>query len=102
MAGRKRGGADSRCPACGLPVLVQWVGDTAAIRATVTLPPADARLPYPEALTERTPNDLVWCLPRGPHRALRLRWTHHRHPPDCPHQHLTSHKCRPTEPTTLF
>lgn len=98
-AGRGRGGADSRCPACGQPLLVQWVGDVAAIQARVTLPPADARLPYPQALADRTPNDLVWCLPRQPHRPLRLRWTHGRHPPDCPHQHLTSHKC---PPTTLF
>ncbi|MYR46766.1 hypothetical protein GTW67_33110 [Streptomyces sp. SID5910] len=97
MAGRSRGGADSRCPGCGQPLLTQWVGDTAAVRATVTLPPADAQLPYGEALKDRTPNDLVWCLPRLPYRAPRLRWTHGRHPPDCPHQHLTTHKC-PRQP----
>ncbi|KAF2774667.1 hypothetical protein [Streptomyces sp. OM5714] len=105
MAGarRNRGGTGaSRCPGCGQPLLSQWVGDTAAIRATVTLPPADARLPYTQALKNRTPNNLVWCLPRGPHRAPRLRWTHGRHPPDCPHQHLTAHTCPPAPPTTLF
>ncbi|MGX1116362.1 hypothetical protein RKD37_001725 [Streptomyces ambofaciens] len=105
MAGarRSRGGTatGTRCPGCGQPLLVQWVGDTAALKAVVDLPPADARLPYAEALKGRTPNDLVWCLPRLPHRAPRLRWTHGRHPPDCPHQHLTTHRCS-TEPTTLF
>jgi hypothetical protein len=80
---------------------VQWVGDVAAIQARVTLPAPDAQLPYPTALAERTPDDLVWCLPRQPYRPLRLRWTTGRRPPDCPHQHLTSHKCT-AEPTTLF
>jgi hypothetical protein len=99
MAGRARGGADSRCPACGRPLLTQSVGDVAAINATVTLHPPEERLPYPQAAQDRTANNLVWCLPRLPHRALRLRWTGPRHPPDCPHQHLTTHKC-PTQ--TLF
>lgn len=99
MAGRGRGGADSRCSACGQPLLVQWVGDTAALHARVTLPAPDEHLPYGPADKASTPDDLVWCLPRLPHRALRLRWTTGRHPPDCPHQHLLTHKC-PT--TTLF
>ncbi|MGW0131932.1 hypothetical protein [Streptomyces sp. NPDC003299] len=99
MAGRKRGGADSRCPSCGAPLLVQWVGDTAALQARVDLPPAEEPRPYGSALAASTPDDLVWCLPRQPHRAPRLRWTSRGHPPDCPHQHLTSHKC---PPTTLF
>lgn len=97
MAGRTRGGSPQRCPSCGLPLLTQWVGDTAALRATVTLPPEDTRLPYRTALADRTPNDLVWCLPRQRFRPLRLRWTSRGHPPGCPHQHLTTHKC-PTQP----
>jgi hypothetical protein len=97
MAGRTRGGADSRCPACGRPLLVQWVGDVAALQAVVTLHPPEEHLPYPQAAQDQTANDLVWCLPRLPHRAPRLRWTSSRHPPDCPHQHLTTHKC-PTQP----
>ncbi|MEU2730073.1 hypothetical protein ABZ650_20390 [Streptomyces griseoviridis] len=101
MAGRGRGDGSTRCPACGHPLLVQWVGDTAAVKARVDLPAANARRPYPQAHQRRTPDDLVWCLPRLPFRPLRLRWTHHRHPPDCPHQHLTTHRCT-TEPTTLF
>lgn len=96
MGGRGQGRNGSRCPACGLPLLVQWVGDVAALKARVTLPPPEAQLPYTQALTDRTPDDLVWCLPRLPHRPLRLRWTGNRHPPNCPHQHLTSHKC-PTQ-----
>ena len=94
-AGRTRGG--NRCLACGLPLLVQLVGDVAALQARVTLPPPDAQLPYQQALADRTANNLVWCLPRQPHRPVRLRWTTGRHPPDCPHQHLTTHKC-PTQP----
>lgn len=101
-AGRRRGGADSRCPSCGQPLLVQWVGDVAALKARVALPPAEAQLPYTEALQGRTPDDLVWCLPRSAFRPLRLRWTTGRHPPDCPHQHLTTHTCPPADPTTLF
>ncbi|WP_327592495.1 hypothetical protein [Streptomyces chartreusis] len=96
MAGRGRGHGQ-QCPACGMPLLVQWVGDVAALQARVTLPPAEDRLPYPQALADRTEDDLVWCLPRLPFRALRLRWTGARHPPECPHQHLTSHKC-PNQP----
>lgn len=96
MAGRGRGDGSTRCPACGQSLLAQWVGDVAAIRARVTLPAENTRLPYPQALADRTPDDLVWCLPRLPFRALRLRWTTGRHPPDCPHQHLTTHKC-PTQ-----
>ncbi|KMS79078.1 hypothetical protein ACH49_13550 [Streptomyces leeuwenhoekii] len=101
MAGRRRGGADSRCPACGAPLLVQWVGHTAALQARVDLPPPDEPRPYGPAAAASTPNDLVWCLPRRPFGALRLRWTTGRHPPDCPHQHLLTHRCT-TEPTTLF
>lgn len=99
MSGRAStpGSGNSRCPDCSAPLLVQWVGDKAALKARVTLPPRDARLPYRQALADRTPDDLVWCLPRLPHRRLRLRWTDSRHPPDCPHQHLTGHKC-PTQP----
>jgi hypothetical protein len=101
MAGaRGRGGQDaSRCPACGAPLLVQWVGHTAALKATVGLPAPDEHRPYPAATAASTPHDLVWCLPRPNYGPLRLRWTTGRHPPDCPHQHLTTHKC---PPTTLF
>lgn len=103
MTGRasRKGDTGTRCPSCSAPLLVQWVGDVAALKARVTLPPAEAQLPYPQALTDRTDNDLVWCLPRQRFRPLRLRWTSRRHPPDCPHQHLTAHQCT-AEPTTLF
>lgn len=104
MAGRasRRGGADSRCPSCSAPVLVQWVGQVAALKATVDLPAPDESRPYGPALAASTPDDLVWCLPRRPFGALRLRWTSRRHPDDCPHQHLTTHRCPPAEPTALF
>jgi hypothetical protein len=101
MSGRAsgKGSSTSRCPACSAPVLTQWVGHVAAIKASVDLPPADEPRPYGPAAAASTPHDLVWCLPRQRFRPLRLRWTGTRHPPDCPHQHLISHQC-PT--TTLF
>ncbi|MFH9403303.1 hypothetical protein ACH4JS_26660 [Streptomyces sp. NPDC017638] len=102
MAARPRGGDGStRCPACRAPLLVQWVGSTAALKATVDLPPPDEPRPYGPAAAASTPNDLVWCLPRPRHGPLRLRWTTGRHPPDCPHQHLLTHRCT-AAPTTLF
>ncbi len=94
MAGdRRRGDDDSRCLACGRPTLEQLVGTFAALQVRVTLPPADEHRPYRQAAQRATANDLVWCLPRKPFHPLHLRWTSPRHPPDCPHQHLTTHKC---------
>lgn len=102
MTGARPRGSNSiasRCPACRAPLLVQWVGTTAALKAAVDLPAPGEDRPYPAAAAQATPNDLVWCLPRQPHRPLRLRWTSRGHPPDCPHQHLLTHKC---PPTTIF
>ncbi|MEU0671325.1 hypothetical protein ABZ330_00235 [Streptomyces sp. NPDC006172] len=101
MTGARPRGGDTphRCPACRARLLVQWVGHTAALKASVDLPPAEQHLPYGPAAQASTPNDLVWCLPRHPYRPLQLRWTGPRHPPDCPHQHLLTHRC---PPTTLF
>jgi hypothetical protein len=101
-ASRQSSDTGSRCPACSAPVVSQLVGHTAALKATVDLLPADEPRPYGPALTASTADDLVWCLPRQRFRPLRLRWTTSRHPPDCPHQHLTAHRCPPAEPTTLF
>lgn len=103
MTGARPRGGDTpqRCPACRATLLVQWVGRTAALKATVDVPPPDEARPYPAAAAASTPHDLVWCLPRPRHGPLRLRWTTGRHPPDCPHQHLLTHRCT-TEPTTLF
>ncbi|WP_030344845.1 hypothetical protein [Streptomyces sp. NRRL S-1022] len=100
MAGRRRDGTD-RCPSCGRPLLVQWVGHTAALQARVDLLPPDEQRPYGPAAEASTPDDLVWCLPRPRHGPLRLHWTTGRHPPDCPHQHLLTHRCT-TAPSTLF
>ncbi|WP_129307965.1 hypothetical protein [Streptomyces sp. L2] len=99
---RRRGNTDSRCPACGAHLLTQWVGHTAALHARVDLPPPGEPRPYPAAVTDATPQRLVWCLPRPRHGPLRLRWTSPGHPPDCPHQHLLDHQCPPAEPTTIF
>ncbi|MFI6251471.1 hypothetical protein [Streptomyces sp. NPDC051016] len=103
MSGRasNQSSSTSRCPSCSAPILTQWVGDTAALKAIVDLPaPAEPR-PYGPAAAVSTPHDLVWCLPRPHHGPLRLRWTNPRHPPNCPHQHLTTHHCA-TAPSTLF
>ncbi|MFJ6061642.1 hypothetical protein ACIQHU_01235 [Streptomyces tendae] len=106
MAARPRGSGSSegvrRCPACRAPLLVQWVGTTAALKAVVDLPAPDEPRPWPTAKARSSDMDLVWCLPRPRHGPLRLRWAHTRHPPDCPHQHLTAHTCPPAPPTTLF
>ena len=104
MSGRasSHGSSGGRCPGCRAPILTQWVGDTAALKATVDLPDPAEPHPYAPAAAASTPDDLVWCLPRPRHGPLRLRWTTGRHPPDCPHQHLTSHHCPPADPTTLF
>jgi hypothetical protein len=91
-----------RCPACRAPLLVQWVGHVAALKASVDLPPPDELRPWPQAKARSDDMNLVWCLPRPRHGPLRLRWAHTRHPPDCPHQHLLTHQCPPAEPTTLF
>ncbi|MFG2780784.1 hypothetical protein ACGFY7_23390 [Streptomyces prunicolor] len=101
MAGRTRGSSPQRCPSCGAPLLVQLVGQVAAVQACVGLPAPDEPRPdeprpYGPALAASTAHDLVWCLPRRPFGALRLRWTSGRHPPHCPHQHLTTHQCPPT------
>jgi hypothetical protein len=103
MSGRASSNSNgtSRCPNCSAPLLVQWVGHVAAIKACVALPAPDEPRPYPPAARQATPHDLVWCLPRQRFRPLRLRWTDSRHPPDCPHQHLLTHHCT-TEPRTLF
>ncbi|MEU6597906.1 hypothetical protein [Streptomyces flaveolus] len=98
---RKGSNGITRCSSCSAPLLVQWVGQVAALKAAVDLAPDGQRLPYLDAVRQATPHDLVWCLPRPRHGPLRLRWTTGRHPPDCPHQHLLAHHCT-TEPTTLF
>ncbi|MDT9688165.1 hypothetical protein Q5762_07315 [Streptomyces sp. P9(2023)] len=95
---RTTGAVDSRCPACAAPVITQWVGQVAALRATVDLTP----LTPEQQATVREPNRLVWCLYQGgPHTPPRLRWATPPHPPDCGHPHVTEHRCI-TEPTTLF
>lgn len=103
MAGRasRTGDGTSRCPSCSAPTLTQLVGQTCALKVTVSLPGPDEHLPYGPAAAASTTDDLVWCLPRQGLRPLRLRWTTGRHPPDCSHQHLLAHHCA-TEPTTLF
>lgn len=103
MAGRasKSSTGITRCPSCSAPLLVQWVGDVAAIKARVTLPPEGEPRPYGPAAAASTPDSLVWCLPRQRFRPLRLRWTGRSHPHGCPHQHLLDHTCT-AEPTTLF
>ncbi|MFJ7070153.1 hypothetical protein [Streptomyces sp. NPDC101115] len=95
---RATGAADSRCPSCAAPVLVQWVGDRAALKVTADLRPLT---PEQQAAVWE-PNRLIWCLHSRPHASPQLRWLSRWHPPGCPHPHVTEHRCPPTEPTTLF
>ncbi|MEU8760691.1 hypothetical protein [Streptomyces sp. NPDC048659] len=94
---RAAGAADSRCPSCAAPVLAQWVGDRAALRITADLTP----LTPEQQAAVRTPNRLIWCLVQTRHGTPRLRWLSRWHPPDCPHRHVTEHRCT-AAPTTLF
>ena len=97
MTGRGRTSDGTRCPSCRARVLTQLVGRVAALNITADLTPLTA----PQQADLREPNRLIWCLYRaGPH--TRLRWTGPHHPPNCPHQHVTEHRCPPQEPTTLF
>lgn len=98
MAGRPRrpGGADSRCRTCGAPTLTQTVGHTAALTVTADLTPLT-----PTQQTDlREPNRLIWCLYQVTGLPPRLRWVHPWHPAQCPHPHVTEHRC-PTN-GTLF
>lgn len=95
---RATGAADSRCPSCGAHTLTQWVGDIAALHVTADPTP----LTREQQTAVREPNRLIWCLRQRQHTTPRLTWTGSLHPADCPHEHLTEHRCSPAEPTTLF
>ncbi|MEV3857772.1 hypothetical protein AB0J38_26035 [Streptomyces sp. NPDC050095] len=107
MTARPRGGAPSpskRCPACRSPIHHQLVGSRAALEITADLTP----LTPDEQTRAREPNRLIWCLNTSRTGAVDLRWIDPWHPPDCPHPHVTEHRCtappvRPApEPDTLF
>lgn len=95
---RPRGGDDSRCPACRAPILRQLVGHRAALTVTADLTP----LTPAEQAAVREPNRLIWCLHTDSLGNRHLRWLTSWHPPDCPHPHVTEHRCPPADPTTLF
>lgn len=101
MTGRwgRQGSDDSRCPACSVAVITQWVGTVAALHITADLRP----LTPEQQAAARTPNRLIWCLYQASaHSPPRLRWTGPDHPATCPHPHLAEHQCTGPEPTTLF
>lgn len=90
---------DNRCPNCRAPILRQLVGRIAAITVTADLWP----LTPSEQAAVREPNRLIWCLRQASeHLPARLTWTGRDHPAQCPHPHVTEHRCPPAEPTTLF
>ncbi|MFD1832436.1 hypothetical protein ACFSJS_22715 [Streptomyces desertarenae] len=94
----KRPAADgtTRCPTCRAPTLRQTVGHTAALTITADLQPLT---PQQQAdLWE--PNRLTWCLVTIAGLPPRLRWIHPWHPAQCPHPHVTEHRCPHT--ATLF
>ncbi len=101
MTGRPQGSAPSptkRCPACRAPILPQLVGDRAALHITADLTP----LTPDEQTAFREPNRLIWCLRTSRTGAQTLAWIQTWHPPDCPHPHVTEHRCPPADPSTLF
>ncbi|MGW0550524.1 hypothetical protein [Streptomyces altiplanensis] len=100
MAGRasRKDGDDSRCPSCRAPILRQLVGDRAALTVTADL----TALTLEEQAAAREPNRLIWCLITNRFGARRLTWITSWHRTDCPHQHVTEHRCPPQQPTTLF
>ncbi|WP_369778866.1 hypothetical protein [Streptomyces sp. R33] len=91
------GADDSRCPRCRAPILRQLVGRIAALTVTADLTP----LTPSQQAELREPNRLIWCLRGGDHTTRRLAWTGRDHPANCPHPHVTEHRCT-TEPDTLF
>lgn len=99
MAGRasRKGGDDSRCPSCRAPVLRQLVGDRAALHVTADLTALTAE----QQAAAREPNRLIWCLKTSKYGTPRLTWLTSWHRTDCPHQHVTEHRCD-RQPTTLF
>jgi hypothetical protein len=95
----RQGAADSRCPACRAPLLTQWVGQVAALRAAVDPAPIQ---PGTEQQI-RGPNRLTWCLLTGPHHPPRLLWRcHPRDRPCTRHTVVAEHHCPPATPDTLF
>lgn len=98
MARSGSAGGNSRCPRCRAPVLAQWVGRIAALYVIADLRP----LTPSEQAAAREPNRLIWCLRQASeHTPARLGWTGRDHPANCPHPHVTEHRCT-AEPTTLF
>lgn len=87
-----KGDGSGRCPGCRAPVLRQLVGQRAALNIT-----ADLRALTPaEQAQVWEPNRLIWCLRRtGPNGPARLAWITRWHPADCPHDHVTEHRCPP-------
>ena len=96
MAGRATPRSTTRCPRCGAPTLRQTVGRVAALTVTADLRP----LTPAEQAAVREPNRLIWCLYQLPGLPPRLRWTGPGHPADCPHPHVTEHRC--PHAATLF
>ncbi|MFC8515524.1 hypothetical protein [Streptomyces sp. NPDC057257] len=96
-AGRRRGGANSRCPACGGPTHHHRANHSVPFNTVVDLTP----LTPAEQAAVREPNRLIYCLTQRPHGPPQLRLLNPWHPPDCPHGgiHVTDHRC---PPTTLF
>ncbi|MER7815609.1 hypothetical protein [Streptomyces sp. NPDC096153] len=94
-AGRT-GTGSQQCPSCRARILIQLVGTVAALRVVADLTP----LTPAQQRELREPNRLIWCLYRaGPYIRPRLRPIGPLHPADCPHAHVTEHRC---PPTTLF
>jgi hypothetical protein len=91
MTRRTRHGADSRCGACGMSILRQFVDVlTVTVNATPIEPGTDAQ--------HRDPHHLTWCVPPQATGPPRLRWIYGWHPPNCPHPHHAEHRCTQPHP----
>lgn len=89
MASRTRHGADSRCGACGTPVIRQHVE---VLTVTVDAQP----IPTGTDDAHRDEHHLTWCAAPQATGPPRLRWIYGWHPPNCPHPHHAEHHCTRT------
>ncbi|MFJ9128894.1 hypothetical protein ACIRJS_32810 [Streptomyces sp. NPDC102340] len=84
----------------------QLVGQRAALQVTADVTP----LTPDEQARAREPDRLIWCLHGNSLGDRELRWLTPWHPKNCPHPHVTEHRCtappvrpaRAPEPDTLF
>lgn len=88
MAGRTQDTSSKRCPACGMPVIRQWVGRVAALKVIADFAPISVE----EARQLVEPNRLAWCVAELAGGGFELRW---RCRTKCQHGLVIEHRCPP-------